>query len=135
MNRLQLRRTRGWRKPEGAVVVSRPGLWGNPWVVGTPGRLRLPMTDGTGHRVTLTLPGALSAELAVSLHWQWLERLLIAAPFDLDGPDPIVALRRLANRRLLILESLPALRGRDLLCFCPPGAPCHGDTLLAMANA
>ena len=29
--RIQLRRTKGWRKPEGAVVVSRPSKWGNPW--------------------------------------------------------------------------------------------------------
>ena len=28
--RIRLRRTRGWRKPEGAVVVSRPSRWGNP---------------------------------------------------------------------------------------------------------
>ncbi|MDT7613280.1 MAG: hypothetical protein QOF00_727 [Pseudonocardiales bacterium] len=32
--RIQLRRTRGWRKPEGAVVVSRPSRWGNPFPVG-----------------------------------------------------------------------------------------------------
>lgn len=28
--RIQRRRSKGWRKPEGAVVVSRPGKWGNP---------------------------------------------------------------------------------------------------------
>jgi hypothetical protein len=28
--RIQLRRTKGWRKPDGAVVVSRPTKWGNP---------------------------------------------------------------------------------------------------------
>jgi hypothetical protein len=28
--RVQLRRTKGWRKPEGAVVVARPTKWGNP---------------------------------------------------------------------------------------------------------
>lgn len=33
--RLQLRRSRGWRKPEGAIVVSRPGPYGNPYKVGT----------------------------------------------------------------------------------------------------
>lgn len=32
--RIQLSRKRGWRKPDGAVVVSRPGKWGNPWRVG-----------------------------------------------------------------------------------------------------
>lgn len=29
--RIQRRRTKGWRKPEGAVVVSRPTKWGNPF--------------------------------------------------------------------------------------------------------
>jgi Domain of unknown function (DUF4326) len=31
--RIRLRRTRGWRKPEGAVVVSRPTVWANPFAV------------------------------------------------------------------------------------------------------
>jgi hypothetical protein len=29
--RIQLRRSRGWRKPPGAVVVARPSRWGNPF--------------------------------------------------------------------------------------------------------
>jgi len=29
--RIQLKRTKGWRKPEGAVVVARPTKWGNPY--------------------------------------------------------------------------------------------------------
>lgn len=32
--RIQLRRTKGWRKPDGAIVVSRPSRWGNPYAVG-----------------------------------------------------------------------------------------------------
>jgi hypothetical protein len=32
--RIQLRRTRGWRKPDGAVVVARPSRWGNPFRIG-----------------------------------------------------------------------------------------------------
>lgn len=28
--RLQRRRTKGWRKPDGAVYVGRPTKWGNP---------------------------------------------------------------------------------------------------------
>ena len=31
--RIQLRRTKGWRKPAGAVVVDRPSKWGNPYRV------------------------------------------------------------------------------------------------------
>ena len=33
-SRIQLKRTRGWRKPKEAVVVSRPSKFGNPWHVG-----------------------------------------------------------------------------------------------------
>lgn len=32
--RIQLRRTKGWRKPAGAVVVARPSRYGNPNIVG-----------------------------------------------------------------------------------------------------
>ncbi|WP_170317623.1 DUF4326 domain-containing protein [Paroceanicella profunda] len=32
--RVKLKRTKGWQKPEGTVVVSRPGRWGNPIEVG-----------------------------------------------------------------------------------------------------
>jgi hypothetical protein len=35
--RVQLRRTKGWRKPDGAVVVARPTKWGNPFRVGVDG--------------------------------------------------------------------------------------------------
>jgi hypothetical protein len=34
---IQLRRTRGYRKPPDAIVVSRPFHWGNPFRVGDPG--------------------------------------------------------------------------------------------------
>lgn len=32
-----------------------------------------------------------------------------------------------------ILRAIPALRGRDLVCFCAPDA-CHGHTFLYLAN-
>jgi len=32
--RIQRRRTKGWRMPEGAVYVGRPTKWRNPFVVG-----------------------------------------------------------------------------------------------------
>ena len=34
--RIQLRRSKGWRKPAGAVVVARPTRWGNPYDIGAP---------------------------------------------------------------------------------------------------
>ncbi len=32
--RIQRKRTKGWRMPEGAVYVGRPSKWGNPFAVG-----------------------------------------------------------------------------------------------------
>ncbi len=32
--RIQRRRTKGWRMPEGAVYVGRGSKWGNPWIAG-----------------------------------------------------------------------------------------------------
>ena len=45
-------------------------------------------------------------------------------------------------RRDLIAGTLPftihdvrrELKRRDLVCWCKPGAPCHADVLLAVAN-
>lgn len=34
--RIQRKRTKGWRMPENAVYVGRPTKWGNPWKVGGP---------------------------------------------------------------------------------------------------
>ena len=34
--RIQLRRSKGWRKPEGVIVVARPSGWGNPHRIAEP---------------------------------------------------------------------------------------------------
>lgn len=36
-SRIQLKRTKGWRMPAGAVKCDRTTRWGNPWRVGEPG--------------------------------------------------------------------------------------------------
>lgn len=41
--------------------------------------------------------------------------------------------KRLLQRKDL-LEELPELRGKNLMCFCAP-EPCHADVLLELANA
>ena len=33
MQRIQRKRTRGWRQPAGALYVGRPSKWANPWRV------------------------------------------------------------------------------------------------------
>ena len=57
--RIQLRRTAGWRKPAGAIVVGRPTRWGNPF---------RPGIDGDAARCVAAYRRALLAgELAVTV--------------------------------------------------------------------
>lgn len=94
--RIQRRRVRGWRKPPGAICVTRPGRWGNPF----------------DHRLY-------GAPLAVQLFREWLDD---PARFpDQPAPPSTDAIRA-------------ALTGHDLACWCRPGAPCHANVLLAIAN-
>lgn len=63
--RIQLSRRKGWRKPAGAVVVSRPSKWGNPWRVGgAHGRHRGDCVKYFRAWVEDTEPGRLLAEAA-----------------------------------------------------------------------
>jgi hypothetical protein len=41
---------------------------------------------------------------------------------------------RLRQKRDVIRERLPQLRGKQLMCFCGVGQVCHGDVLARMAN-
>ena len=40
--RIQRKRTKGWRIPEGTVYVGRPTRWGNPWAIDDPNIGRRP---------------------------------------------------------------------------------------------
>ncbi len=102
--RIQLRRTKGWRKPEGAVVVSRPSGWGNPFRPGEPYRF----VDGAGRlRVGVVGDRTSAARLFTSY---------LAVRIDMHE------------------QVRTELGGRDLACWCPLDAECHADVLLRIAN-
>ena len=104
--RIQLRRTKGWRKPDGVIVVARPSKWGNPWRLdGVPG------PDDVRRQVCAD---RFRADLSAVIDAPW------------DGPHDI--------EFRVIAESIAELRGRDLACWCPLDQPCHADVLLELAN-
>lgn len=107
--RIQLRRTKGWRKPEGAIVVARPSRWGNPFTIAG---AREAGYDGTD--------AELRAECVASF------RQFLAGRYSWSYGEPI---------RAHILSHVHELRGRDLACWCPLDQPCHADVLLELANA
>jgi uncharacterized protein DUF4326 len=113
--RIQLRRTKGWRKPEGAIVVSRPSKWGNPFqVCRTRGKWEVEIIDDLKHRhVYGSFITKLDAtQQAVDLYRWHVEHGL----YDPDRYD------------------LTELTGKDLCCWCPLTSVCHADVLLAVSN-
>jgi len=103
--RIQRSRQPGWRKPEGACVVTRPGPWGNPFAIGTP--------------VRLALPGGRLADA---------ER-----PATRD--EAVASFRYMLDADTTLAERVRAeLAGLDLCCWCALDKPCHGDVLRQYAN-
>lgn len=129
--RIQLRRTKGWRKPEGAIVVARPSRWGNWYVVSTFREVRrhpksssalvVVETDKRGRWTGNQWAGFDTRTEATTFAVDLYRRALEATYLDLDGP---------LNREFY----LGRLRGHDLGCWCKPEAPCHADVLLELAN-
>jgi len=125
--RLRLSRKAGWRKPEGAVVVSRPSQWGNHFTI----------LNHAGQWVVLldnlwpVLAAFDTKDEARTRAVQWYRRWL------LDG-EWAAGLPHLAQSRAWILEHLHELAGKDLLCWCPLPADgetdwCHARVLLDLA--
>lgn len=122
--RIQRKRTPGWRladatsNPNGAVIVSRPSRFGNPF----------------------TIKDAIDAEMAdprsavTNLYREWLR-------VGAEGGwyEETYRIGRQVFDRRRILDDLHLLRGKDLACTCPlpePGQPdlCHAAVLLSLAS-
>jgi hypothetical protein len=116
--RIQLRRTRGWRKPEGAVVVGRPTIFGNPFRPSFEhGRWLVRDDNDVDYEPWVnSRAGAIDkcVELFANDLTYWLGGRM--------SHDPELAL------------AIAGLRGKDLACWCPLGQPCHADVLLEIAN-
>ena len=114
--RIQRKRTKGWRMPEGAIYVGRPTRWGNPWVV-----------DEIRQTPILAYDPAYFA--ATFFRDAMDERLHDIAA----GRDPYA--HEVPGFYPTIEDIRAQLAGHDLACWCPPDAPCHADVLLELANA
>jgi hypothetical protein len=118
--RIQLRRTKGWRKPDGAIVVARPSRWGNPISFSDVGG-QYPSLDHTQIATmvvrdfqTLATRGRLAFP-----NWRYADGNRGPVEFTYPSIDVIRA----------------ELAGQDLGCWCDLDEPCHADILLELANA
>lgn len=109
--RIQRRRTKGWRMPEGAVYVGRPSRWGNPFRVGAPEAYWM----GPG--------------MSSPFRPQPVPRM------DAQHVTDIYRQMVVANCARFERGEVAELRGHDLVCWCPLDQPCHASVLLELANA
>lgn len=102
--RIQRKRTKGWRKPEGAAYVGRGSNWGNPYRVGDESAFM-----STGAPV-FGIEEPLTAEDVVQL-------------YRLDLANSVLGAEVYERIRI-------ELAGKNLMCWCPLNQPCHADVLL-----
>lgn len=115
---MRLSRKAGWRKPEGSVVCSRPGRWGNPFDLAW---ARLGDETLTDYEARVYVVKVFRAWLTDDNYAAWFRSAL------------------LDKRRAWMLDHLGELAGRDLLCWCPLPADgeddwCHAAVLLELAR-
>lgn len=121
--RIQRKRTKGWKMPENTVYVGRQndgslnvGEFGNPFKVGQL------MKIGNGKS-----------------GFCWLH--CIDAKYDngsfvkvRDRTHAVELYSEYLSKYPLPKSKLDKLRGKNLACWCKEGEPCHADILLKLAN-
>ena len=111
-----MRRTKGWRKPDGAIVVARPSKWGNPYTIEREGR-GYTVIDRARDSILGTFHSMYDPPNMGARYWSVQGYKLHLG----RHPELADAARR-------------ELAGRDLACWCPLDQPCHADVLLELAN-
>lgn len=111
--RIQRKRTRGWKMPENTINVTRPGKWGNPFVVGD-------FVKIWGNR-------------EVKGYLKTTKEYATAGYVELKSiHDVLQAYEK--YMRLGVPKDFSEIKGKDLACWCKIGEPCHADILLKIAN-
>lgn len=102
-----------WRAPANTVFVGRPTLYGNPFASTDPQK-------ALDAYLVHIQPGTKTISLGPEL-WVAPDAHKNALHYDYPG--------------FLRTQGVRALRGKNLACTCPPGAPCHADALLMLVNS
>ena len=112
--RVQRKRTKGWRMPANTVYVGRGTEWGNPARVEHCFGDEWLIAIGQGH-----YPHFDSEEEARHEAVRMYREYFIGARIDRD--EHVARIRR-------------ELAGKNLACWCALDQPCHADVLLELAN-
>lgn len=115
--RIQRKRTKGWRLPDGVVYVGRGSKLGNPY------------------KVIKKKTGGFSVKLVDVGRKRRTHKV-----YEQHFPDKRLAIENsMAMYRKYTVPYIPGLylhnlKSKDLACWCPLDQPCHADVLLELAN-
>lgn len=111
--RIQRKRTKGWRMPEGVIYVGRPGAWGNPFGKDDASLMLYRNAVKGIWDPSLVFGLTLTVVREIYQKYEAFQNQFARHPLDV---------------------ARGYLRGKDLACWCKEGAPCHADILLELAN-
>lgn len=127
--RIQRRRTKGWKMPENTVYVGRGSRWGNPYRVVPAG--------------SCNVSPRLNSQWRNADHWHvhWPDSDTWCYETRAEANERAVDLFELMIHPASTQKDYPlsdaiseALAGKNLACWCPESLPCHADVLLEIAN-
>ncbi len=118
--RMQLKRTRGWRMPPNTIKVDRTTGYGNPFPIAkgkstSAGKTSDIWSIGTWEGPAMWFRDTKAEALSVSVaaYREWLHQ---------------PAQKKLRDRAMV------ELHGKNLACWCKAGEPCHADVLLELVD-
>ncbi|SIH36970.1 Uncharacterised protein [Mycobacteroides abscessus subsp. abscessus] len=139
--RIRMTRKQPWRqKHPHAVVVARPGLFGNPFRIIAALKPRGTnqswcVTDDYGQIALACFQDLGAAHAgAVAIFDSWLITGLLPAIVSAPAWAVDTVLTRIDPARQKIWQNIDRLQGHDVACWCPLELPCHGDSYLIHAN-
>jgi hypothetical protein len=124
--RVQLRRSKGWRMPADTIKVDRSTRWGNPFCASAPGRphdAEVRLADG----VSWWTHSRWSRADTVAMFEAWMRGRTVC---DAASGEPLPE---------AVVDALPGrpdvrpLKQHHFACWCRPGDACHADVLLRLA--
>lgn len=148
--RIQMSRQKPWREDNpDAVIVARPGKWGNPFAYrarmgglvrycpANPGEYEFEgriSADGMRHDYFHPDGNVTHFEVRWATRHEIVElfrRTLLAPDGGMLGASPS---RQGRFSDVTVEDIRRELASKDLACWCKPSQPCHADVLLELAN-
>lgn len=118
--RIQRKRVKGWKMPPNTINVTRPGQFGNPFVVGGWYKLGL-----GSNKSSFTWFRCLDEKIAIKEGYTKIE----------TKQDAVEWFKTYRERYPLHQSEKDKLKDKDLACWCKIGEPCHAEILLEIANS